>query len=60
MGAGMILVGTIAQQFSISAAFMVCSGICVAALLFFLFFTLKYYEKNKLSSIVEERVKSSR
>ena len=60
MGAGMILVGTISQQFSISTAFIVCSGICVAALLFFLFFTIKYYEKNKLSSIMEERVKSSK
>jgi MFS family permease len=59
MGAGMILVGSIAQQFSISTAFIVCSGICVSALLFFLFYTIKYYEKNKLSSIVEERVKSS-
>ena len=60
MGAGMILVGTIAQQYSISTAFVVCSGICVSALLFFLFFTLKYYEKNKLISIVEERVKSGK
>jgi MFS family permease len=59
MGAGMILVGSVAQAFSISAAFVVCSGICVAALLFFLFFTIKYYEKNKLSSTMEERVKSS-
>jgi MFS family permease len=50
MGAGMILVGSIAQAFSISAAFVVCSGICVVALLFFIFFTIKYYEKNKLSS----------
>jgi MFS family permease len=50
MGGGMILVGSIAQVFSISAAFVVCSGICVVALLFFIFFTIKYYEKNKLSS----------
>ena len=58
MGAGMILVGSIAQQFSISTAFVVCSGICVIAFLFFLFFTSKYYEKNKLSLHIEERVKS--
>ena len=58
MGAGMILVGSIAQQFSISMAFIVCSGICIASFLFFLFFTIKYYEKNKLSLHVEERVKS--
>jgi MFS family permease len=58
MGAGMILVGSIAQAFSISAAFIVCSGICVIAFLFFLFFTSKYYEKNKLSLHIEERVKS--
>jgi MFS family permease len=51
MGAGMILVGSIAQVFSISAAFVVCSGICVVAILFFIFFTRKYYEKNKLISI---------
>jgi MFS family permease len=50
MGIGMILVGGIAQYISISMAFIVCSGICVVALLFFLFFTLKYYEKHKLGS----------
>jgi MFS family permease len=58
MGIGMILVGTLAQRFSISVAFVVCSGICVAALLFFHFFTLKYYGKNKLSYPVEERIKA--
>jgi predicted MFS family arabinose efflux permease len=58
MGAGMILAGSIAQQFSISTAFVVCSGICIAALLFFLFFTSGYYEKNKTRWQTEERVKS--
>ncbi len=47
MGLGMIFVGSIAQQFSISTAFVVCSGICLVALVFFLSFTLGYYEKNK-------------
>jgi MFS family permease len=57
MGIGMITVGTIAQKFSISSAFIVCSGICITALAFFLFFTIKYYEKNKLGLHLEERVK---
>jgi MFS family permease len=48
MGVGMVLVGGIAQRFSISTAFVVCSGICVAALVFFLVLTLKYYEVNKM------------
>jgi MFS family permease len=47
MGLGMIFVGSIAQQFSISTAFIVCSGICVVALIFFIFYTLGHYEKNK-------------
>jgi MFS family permease len=47
MGLGMIFVGSIAQQFSISTAFIVCSGICMVALIFFIFFTLGHYEKNK-------------
>jgi MFS family permease len=51
MGLGMILVGSIAQIFSISTAFVVCSGICLVAILFFLFFTAGYYEKNRLHSI---------
>jgi hypothetical protein len=47
MGLGMIIVGSIAQQFSISAAFVVCSGICIVALIFFILYTVGYYEKNK-------------
>jgi MFS family permease len=50
MGLGMVLVGGIGQAFSISAAFTVCSGICVVALLFFILFTVKYYEKRKVIS----------
>src|ERR1035437_2761797 len=50
MGLGMVLVGGIGQAFSISAAFAVCSGICVVALLFFILFTVKYYEKRKTTS----------
>jgi MFS family permease len=47
MGLGMIIVGSIAQQFSISTAFVVCSAICILALIFFILFTVGYYEKNK-------------
>lgn len=47
MGFGMILAGMISQQFSISTAFMVSSGICIAALVFFLSYTSGYYGKNK-------------
>jgi len=53
MGIGMVLVGSISQHFSISAAFIVCSAICVVALLYFIFYTVKYYEKNKLSLLSE-------
>jgi MFS family permease len=49
MGVGMILIGSISQQFSISTAFVVCSGICLTALVFFLFFTSGYYKRHKIS-----------
>jgi MFS family permease len=52
MGLGMVIVGGIGQAFSISTAFIVCSGICVVALLFFILFTVKYYEKRKISALV--------
>jgi MFS family permease len=45
MGAGMVIVGFIAQRFSISTAFLVCSAICILGLLVFLTVTLKYYNK---------------
>jgi MFS family permease len=50
MGSGMVIVGFIAQHYSISAAFLVCSAICVAGLAGFLTVTLKYYNRtvNKL------------
>ena len=46
MGSGMVIVGFIAQRFSISTAFLVCSAICAAGLIGFLAVTLKYYNKN--------------
>ena len=56
MGLGMIFVGSIAQQFSISTAFVVCSGICAAALVFFIFFTRGHYEKNKTRWQTSEQI----
>ncbi|MEI6681980.1 MAG: MFS transporter, partial [Bacteroidota bacterium] len=49
MGLGMVLVGVIAQYFSMAAAFLVCSGICVAGLLLFLFVTLGYYLSHRVN-----------
>jgi MFS family permease len=46
MGSGMVIVGFIAQHFSISTAFLACSAICVIGLAFFLLVTLKHYEKT--------------
>jgi len=43
MGLGMVLVGTIAQHFSIATAFMVCSVICISGMIFFLSTTLRHY-----------------
>jgi MFS family permease len=47
MGLGMILVGVVAQYFSISTAFLVCSGIAAAGLILFLSLTLNYYIANR-------------
>ena len=49
MGLGMVLVGVIAQYFSMAAAFVVCSVICVAGLLLFLFVTLGYYLSHRVN-----------
>ena len=46
MGSGMVIVGFIAQRFSISTAFLVCSAICALGLTGFLMVTLKHYNKN--------------
>lgn len=48
IGIGMALIGFIAQLSSIATAYLVCSGICLLALLYFLLVVLKYYEKNKI------------
>lgn len=48
MGLGMVLVGIIAQYYSISVAFMVCSGIGAAGLGLFLFRTLNYYLLHRI------------
>jgi predicted MFS family arabinose efflux permease len=49
IGVGMALIGLISELSSISFAFVVCSGICTLALIYFLIFVLKYYRKNKLN-----------
>ncbi|MEI7664049.1 MAG: MFS transporter [Bacteroidota bacterium] len=49
MGLGMILVGVISQYFTMAAAFLVCSGICAAGLLFFLLVTQGYYTTHRVS-----------
>jgi len=46
MGLGMIMAGLIAQQISISAIFWINALICVAGLMFFRFFVLKFYENH--------------
>jgi MFS family permease len=49
MGLGMVLVGVIAQYFSISKAFIVCSGIGAVGLVLFLVITLNYYLVSRIS-----------
>jgi MFS family permease len=49
IGIGMALIGLISELTSISTAFLICSGICTFALIYFLLFVLKYYEKNKIN-----------
>ena len=52
MGLGMILVGLVSQYFSTSTAFLVCSGICAAGLMLFLFVTEKYYHERRVNGRV--------
>jgi MFS family permease len=46
MGLGMILAGLIAQHVSLSAIFWVDSIICLAGLMFFRFYVIKFYESH--------------
>jgi MFS family permease len=46
MGLGMIMAGLIAQHFSLSAIFWVDSIICLAGLVFFRIYVLRFYESN--------------
>jgi MFS family permease len=55
MGLGMVIVGAISERFSISTAFLFCSLTCIAALVFFLLFTLSYYERNRIRFYDEEK-----
>jgi len=43
MGLGMFIAGVISQVYSISTAFLVCSGLCAIGLAMFLKITLRYY-----------------
>lgn len=46
MGFGMIVSGLIAQYFSISTLFMICSVVCVAGLVFFRMKVIGFYNRN--------------
>jgi MFS family permease len=46
MGLGMILAGLTAQHFSLSAIFWVDSVICVAGLVFFRIYVIRFYESH--------------
>lgn len=48
IGAGMALVGLFSELSSISVAYVICSGICMLALIYFWIFSLPYYEKHKI------------
>jgi predicted MFS family arabinose efflux permease len=47
MGLGMILAGLTAQHFSLSAIFWVNSVICLAGLVFFRVYVIKFYESHQ-------------
>ena len=46
MGFGMIMAGLIAQHISIAAIFAISSVVCIAGLIFFRVFVLKFYENR--------------
>jgi MFS family permease len=50
MGSGMILAGLIAQHISLSGIFWTNSLVCVAGLIFFRFFVIRFYESHKTQS----------
>jgi MFS family permease len=47
MGLGMIIAGAISQVYSISLAFLFCSGFCLAGLFIFLRVTLRHYLRHR-------------
>jgi MFS family permease len=46
MGSGMIMAGLIAQHFSLSAIFLVNSVICIAGLVYFRIYVIRFYENH--------------
>ena len=48
IGVGMALIGLFSEISSMTFAFVICSGICVLALIYFLVFSLRYYLKHKI------------
>lgn len=53
MGLGMILVGAISQELSISAAFLFCSAFSAIGLLLFLRHTLKHYLRHRTGNVAQ-------
>jgi MFS family permease len=51
MGLGMILTGSLAQQFSISVGFLFCSVYCAVGLFLFLKYTMPHYLRHKKEEI---------
>jgi len=51
MGMGMIIAGYLAQHYSISTAFLVCSGFCAIGLFLFLRITLRYYLHQRILQV---------
>lgn len=51
IGLGIIFIGFVSKLTSISDAFLLCAGMCLLSLIYFLMFTLKYYRKNIITDL---------
>jgi len=60
MGLGMMIAGVISQQYSISLAFICCSGYCATGLLLFRLFTLKHYLKRRVLVLLSQNSEVAR
>ncbi len=51
IGIGMVLIGFLSEKFSLTVSFLICAGIILCGIVFFLSYVQRHYDKHKLNII---------